>query len=216
MAEELIQQKIETRLAELPENVREAVLSADLSTHVHDIGSRHNLHVDQIGKLEDEVMLVMLGFFEPEAFSAQLEQQLLIPAVDANAIAGEVSAEIFMPIRESLKKFMDEKRRGATQTPASTPAPVFTPASQPITPPTPIKINIAVSTPPVIQPLAPSIPTAPTPAPAAPVVPIAPIMPKVEAALTQPTITVPTPPASQPTPNAQSGYKTDPYREPVE
>ena len=154
-------QLIDQRLAELPENIRTAIESADLGRMLRVIGQEHNLHIDQIGKLEDETMLVMLGFFEPEQFNTQLEQQLLIPAADAAAIAGEVTTNIFLPIRESLKRFMEEKR---AQTPVL------------VTPP---------------------------PMPAVQTSPSLPSIPQADKILTEPTVVRP-------------GYKTDPYREPIE
>jgi hypothetical protein len=229
MAEDT-RQLIEQRLAELPEDVRDAVLSAELGKHIQAIGQAHNLHVDQIGKLEDETMLVMLGFFDPEQFNAQLEQQLLIPAADAAAIAGDVNTAVFMPIRESLKRFMEEKRAEAAApatapAPNSTPAPAM-PAAQPAitieTPPTPVPIRVVPQT--TIQTSTPAVPVVQTPphvsiqssvTPPLPIVvppvsaapkPAAAPAPELHAAetmLTQPTTVKP-------------AYKTDPYREPIE
>lgn len=152
-------QEIEKRLAELPEDVRNAVLSADLGRNVQAIGQAHHLHIDQIGKLEDETMLVMLGFFDPEQFNVQIEQQLLVPAADAAAIASEINTNIFLPIRESLKRFMEEKKDAtpavpAVQTPPPMPAVVPTPAPQ--TPPAvPVipKADTALTEPTVVKPL---------------------------------------------------------------
>lgn len=194
MADTSTQDQIERRLAELPEDVRNAVLSADLGRNVQVIGQAHHLHIDQIGKLEDETMLVMLGFFDPEQFSTQLEQQLLIPAADAAAIASEINSAIFLPIRESLKHFMAERAVAAEE-----------PHLEPSTPAVPATAPAPVM--PMVQttPLAPMAqpPAAPTPVSTTPTPPPAPIMPKADAALTEPTVVKPT-------------YKTDPYREPIE
>ncbi|HVY73079.1 MAG TPA: hypothetical protein VG984_03475 [Candidatus Paceibacterota bacterium] len=184
-------QEIEKRLAELPEDVRNAVLSADLGKKVQVIGQAHRLHIDQIGKLEDETMLVMLGFFDPEQFNIQLEQQLLIPAADANAIAGEINTNIFLPIRESLKRFMLEKEPATPTMSAAVTPPV--PAIQ-TPPPMP-----AIQTPPPM-PQVSSVPSTIASAPQ----PAAPVIPNADAGLTQPAVVKP------------NSYKNDPYREPIE
>lgn len=146
MAEDT-QAQIEARLAELPEDVREAVLSAQLGERLGAIGQKHSLHIDQVGKLEDETMLVMLGFFDPDQFNKQLEEQLSLSPADAAAIAQEVNTSVFMPIRESLKRFTEAK--AAIPTPPSVPkeaqlpqvqtapSPSVAPAPVPVTPPAP-------------------------------------------------------------------------------
>ena len=242
MAEDTKDQ-IEQRLAELPDDVREAVLSAELGNHVRTIGQAHGLHIDQIGKLEDETMLVMLGFFEPNQFNTQLEQQLLIPAADAATLAAEISEQVFAPIRASLEGFMRTKR---SETPdVRMPSSVSAPAVTEI-PPTPIAITKIDSPAPAITPSVSQVPTPPIqpisqPAPVAPVIPppvsistppsmpspapipvvppiTAPSMPAAEKMLTEKTAAIAPTPA--PTPHGDTSvkpiYKTDPYREPIE
>lgn len=207
MAEENSKGEIEQRLAELPDDVRSAVLSAQLGEHVREIGQKHNLHIDQIGMLEDETMLVMLGFFPPETFSEQIAEQLRIPEADAALVAQEVNDQIFLPIRESMKRFTELKRVQA-QTPSvqtlpsnslqtqtvvtsapTTVIPIQKPTSTPILPQT------AVPTP-APTPSAPQINTSTTPPPPPPASP-------TEKMLTEPTVAKPI-------------YKADPYREPIE
>lgn len=190
--------EIEQRLAELPQDVRDAVLSAQLGENVRKIGQGHGLHIDQIGTLEDEVMLVMLGFFEPEAFSGQIAAQLQIPAADAGAIAGEVNQQIFLPIRESLKRFSESKRLAKPA--QNLPALETPPTNIPITiAPTPPVASTSVSTP-QQNPVAPSQTASEGSAQAKPPMPP---MPNAEKMLTQTTVAKPI-------------YKADPYREPIE
>jgi len=188
--------QIEQRLDELPENIRNAVLSAETGKHIREIGQRHNLHIDQLGKLEDETMLVMLGFFDPDAFNIQLEEQLLISVQDAAAVAKDVSDEIFMPIRDSLKRFMADRHAAPAQAQPQASAPTVPTAPAPVS--TPVKIN----TPPPATPPVPLVVAVPPPViPVAPVMP--PPMPAAEKMLTEQTTVKPI-------------YKTDPYREPIE
>lgn len=109
-----IEKQIEARLAELPEDVRNAVLSADLPAQLQEIGRRNNLHIDQIGKLQDETMLVMLGFFGLDQFDEQLTEQLGISPEAATALAQDVSTTIFVPIRESMKGLIEGEKDAPT------------------------------------------------------------------------------------------------------
>ncbi|MEI6864002.1 MAG: hypothetical protein WCK46_01340 [Candidatus Adlerbacteria bacterium] len=196
MEEKTIQEKIKERLAELPQDVQDAVLSADMGTHIHSIGQKHGLHIDQIGKLEDETMLVMLGFFDADTFNQQIQDQLAIPAEDAAAIAGEVSDTVFAPIRESLKNFVTNK---------ATPEKVEQNSALPAVQIAPLPAVTALSAPAVASVPAISMPVAEKMLTEKTVV-VAPTMPAP--ALVQNTPAQPTTP--------RPIYKTDPYREPIE
>ncbi|MBC7837009.1 hypothetical protein H7X87_04535 [Acetobacteraceae bacterium] len=115
-----LQKQIEARIAELPKDVHDAVLSANLGNQLQIIGTRHQLHIDQVGALEDEVMLVMLGFVEAGTFVEQLQNQLHIPQEKARELAADVSDEVFMPIRESMKQFIENRGISAIQTQTNT------------------------------------------------------------------------------------------------
>jgi hypothetical protein len=60
-----LEKQVQARLAELPADVRAAIQSADFAKKMQAIGNGHRLHIDQLAALEDEVMLVMLGFADP-------------------------------------------------------------------------------------------------------------------------------------------------------
>ncbi len=202
-------------MAELPDDIREVVLSSKLGEGLRAIGQKHNLHIDQVGALEDEAMLVMLGFFAPESFSEQIARELNLPLADATAIAAEVNEQVFLPIRESMQAFAEAKRAevkpapvtpppiaaaatGFAQAPVA-PAPAI-PQQNPITPPAaPASTGFGqVATVPK-PPAAPQAQPAPTPTPSAAPAPTSP----AEQMLTQPTVAKPI-------------YKADPYREPIE
>ncbi len=128
-----IQAKIAQRLAELPPDVRHAIESASWEPKIREIGQRHALHIDQMGLLEDETLLVMLGFAGTDEFAPQIAEQLHIPPEKAQVLAAEVNTEIFLPIRESMKRFMEARHSAQpTVTPdVSTPQPPETTPIQP-------------------------------------------------------------------------------------
>lgn len=109
--EEDVQKQIEARLAELPADVQNAIGSSDLEAKLNAIGAKHQLHIDQIGYLQDETLLVMLGFADPTEFAPQLESNLKVPKAIAETLAREVTEEIFVPIRESMKTFTESQSR---------------------------------------------------------------------------------------------------------
>ncbi len=103
--DENLQQTLQQRMAELPPNVQEAIRSADFTKKLQSIGQKYLLHIDQLGTLESEVLMVMLGFVKPEDLVGNIVSELKVPLVTANLITTDVSQELFLPIRESMKKF---------------------------------------------------------------------------------------------------------------
>ena len=94
---------IEEQVKKLPQEVKDALASENLHNSVVAIGQKHHLHVDQVGLLENEVVLVMMGLVNPVDLPGELVKELAIETTVADSIAGEVSNSIFMPIREAMK-----------------------------------------------------------------------------------------------------------------
>lgn len=118
--EEDLQKQIEQRLAELPADVQNAIASSDMEQKLNAIGAKHRLHIDQIGRLQDETMLIMLGFADMSTFDEALAKALAVPEEEANALAAEVSDQIFVPIRESMKAFAEKKTAAPPTSPEAT------------------------------------------------------------------------------------------------
>ena len=112
-------QKITQRLAELPADVRQAVQSADMAKKIEAPGATYKLHVDQIGELEDETLMVMLGFVEPESFEKRITDSLHLPAEVGKQIAADINRDIFVAVRASLRRFTEEKSAIKAVTPSA-------------------------------------------------------------------------------------------------
>jgi len=188
-----LQQQVQKRLAELPQDVQAAVRSAELAQKVQAIGKKHALHIDQIGKLEDEVYLVMLGFSDPAEFAENLGEELGLAKDQAIEVVTEVTHDIFMPIRASMQAWAEEQA-------SKEDAEVITEALS-------TKETQAKATPAPIEPRI--VPAAPS---------LKPDLLAAEAMLAEKKVTTQAPAAPKPTPdpNKPQNYKADPYREPPE
>ncbi len=113
-----IEELISSRLAELPDYVKHAIASVSPSQKVAAIAQQNNLHVDQAGVLEQEVLLSMLGITDPNAFADELVTEGGFERVVADKIAGEVAAELFLPIRDAMRRFTDEEAAREEKVPA--------------------------------------------------------------------------------------------------
>jgi hypothetical protein len=225
------QKVLQEQIAKLPPEVQDAVISPTLREKITEVGKKYALHIDQIGKLEDETVLVMIGLANPTDFVENLTAHVSLEKSVADKVAADVSDQIFLPIREAMKKFMDEEDKGkqgpsvvmpsavnaATTAPLAgqaraTSAPVPpTPVPKPPAPPSAALAGQAASAP-AVKPVeihaADLMLSEPTislpPKPPAPPVPVAPVVPPP-----------PTPAAKVETPKPPP-YKADPYREPPE
>ena len=88
----------------LPEDLKEAIFSLDMSEIVEKIGREKQLNIEQIGDLANETGMVMLGVTHPNEFIANLADRLEVDKEKARVIAGEINEQIFKPVRESIRK----------------------------------------------------------------------------------------------------------------
>ena len=105
---------LEERFAALPESIRGQMMSLDTARAVEDVGEKHHLHIDQIGELSDETGLVLLGLTRTGDFAAHIAKRTGIDAATANAVAAEIDAAVFKPIKASLVAFSGYVSRGET------------------------------------------------------------------------------------------------------
>lgn len=114
---------LKKQFEKLPVDVQRAIQSSHLHEQIEAIGKKHQLHIDQIGQLEEETVFVMLGFSDPADFVAHLTANLHLDVKKAEEIANDVGQKIMFPIRDSMRKFMEEEAKKETgQTAKDVPA----------------------------------------------------------------------------------------------
>jgi len=101
------QKQLRERFEELPEVVRNAITSADVQKQLRAVSEKHQLHIDQWGKLENEVMLTLLGFQEPAELPANIQNEVSISAEEAQSLAVDINTIVFEPIRQELERQLE-------------------------------------------------------------------------------------------------------------
>lgn len=91
------------KFKDLKEEVKDAILSADIENRVLEIGRRRALNVEQIGKLAHETYAVIFGFVKPENFEFSLLNNLNIGTERSTQVATEVNTLILRKIRDVMK-----------------------------------------------------------------------------------------------------------------
>jgi len=88
----------------LPKELQDAMFSGEATENVKKIGEKHNLHVDKIGELGEEVWFTMLGVKRSADFIRNIKTRLNLPDEKINMIAKDINEKIFLPVREYMKK----------------------------------------------------------------------------------------------------------------
>lgn len=100
--------ELKDRFLQLPKAVQNAITSADVENRLRKLSETHKLHLDQWQKLENEVMLALLGIQKVEMLEENIKNEVGVPAEDAALLAGDIAEEIFLPIREELESELDQ------------------------------------------------------------------------------------------------------------
>lgn len=95
---------IEERFAQLPQIVKDAFTSADVTKHLQQLASSHKLHLDQWQKLETQVQYTLLGIEPIEQLEANIKKSVDVPDDVAHTLAEDISHTVFEPIREELER----------------------------------------------------------------------------------------------------------------
>lgn len=100
---------LKDQFKKIPQDIQDAILAVDLRSKMQFITKKNNLHIDQAGALENEAVFVLLGLEHPNDLIANLAKHVEVSEEKAEAIAEDLNREIFLKVRESLKKIFKEK-----------------------------------------------------------------------------------------------------------
>lgn len=125
---EFTNEQITRAMESLPEEFQDAIADSYVSNKVLEIGQQHALHIDQIGKLQDNAMFAALGLIDGNTFGKTIAKELAIPSDKALAIVRDVNSEVFEGIRalvkeRTVREETETREENAEATPASPPEP---------------------------------------------------------------------------------------------
>jgi len=122
----------------LPFDLKKTIVSSETRQRLQAVVERHQLYSDQADDLEMETTLVMLGLRPPTDFITNVKNALNVSEEKARAIAEDINAEIFRPVRESLKKIhgitSDQQPTTSNPQPITQTTPVIPAIPKPPTP----------------------------------------------------------------------------------
>lgn len=95
-------------IASLPPEIQKAINYSNLGQKIDKIGQEHSLHIDKVGDLYAITEMVMFGLIHPNNFVSSIEKRLEVSRGVAEMVARDVNNEIFLAIREEMKKITEQ------------------------------------------------------------------------------------------------------------
>ena len=102
MPEKLTKEQYRKLFQQLPEELKDQILSEETANNVFSICDRND--IEQISVLASESDDVLLGLLPPDKFQESLEEKLNLNKETAKKVAREVYRLIFYPVKENLEK----------------------------------------------------------------------------------------------------------------
>lgn len=98
--EESVAQVMQT----LPPPIRHYLGQGKYSVVANQLMTKYGLHIDQGGILEREIMLLLMGIENPDEFTQALADEAKLDVQTINNITKDVNDQIFVPLREEMRK----------------------------------------------------------------------------------------------------------------
>ena len=118
MTEEL-KKTIKEELANLTQEGQDAINAVDWVKITEEIGKKFNLEESEVGDLQIETLLVLIGATDLEFYAVNIENHVNTTTATANALAEEVFKQVLTPVRnlfeENIKKSVGNKNLGPEQ-----------------------------------------------------------------------------------------------------
>jgi hypothetical protein len=135
-----------TRFELLPEDVRKAIMDDGYQKKLFDLAKAEKLTYEELGIIETETTMVLLGMTKPADYRSELESELKKTGPEIDTIVKAVNDQIFAPIRASLERIYSAKKEPADYIPQSIVTGVTPKPAEPIFEPTTAPANAIYST----------------------------------------------------------------------
>lgn len=101
--DEETKQMLAKRFEALPKSIQDLILSDYYQETLMGLGQKHQLNIEQLGIIEREVTMVLMGLINSSNFEGELTRELRVDKEKGRAITQDVSDKVFAKVRELLK-----------------------------------------------------------------------------------------------------------------
>ena len=103
MLEDFPKEKLQEIYESMPQDLKEALFSQEISDTINDICLENNLEEKQISKIVEYVGYVFLGLLSPNDFEKTTKEKLIIKDDLAQKISRQITRLVFFPLKTSLE-----------------------------------------------------------------------------------------------------------------
>ena len=86
----------------LPEELKKAVFSLEITDDIYNVGQQNNIEDKKIAEIVRYTGWVLLGLLPPDEFQETLEKEVKLKPAIAKKIVSEINRFAFRPVKESL------------------------------------------------------------------------------------------------------------------
>ncbi len=105
-----VEAELKQRFELLPEDIRQAIMDTGYQQKLFDIAKERKLTYEELGILETETTMVLLGMTKPADYRDGLQVELKKNDADLDPIVAAVNEKVFAPVRASLERLYSAKR----------------------------------------------------------------------------------------------------------
>jgi hypothetical protein len=107
-----------SRFTLLPDDIKGAIMDAKYQQTLFDLAKAEKLTYEELGVLETETTMVLLGMTKPADYRDELQAELKKNDPEIDTIVKAVNEQVFAPIRASLERVYAAKKDPADYIPA--------------------------------------------------------------------------------------------------
>ncbi len=116
-----VRQDLQTRFALLPQEIQDIVSSSDYQIKLFELAKKYKLTYEQLGTLELETTMVLLGTSNPNNYQATVAGELKKKPEEISEMIEEIKNQIFGPIHTSLMNLYKNDETSDEETTETTP-----------------------------------------------------------------------------------------------
>lgn len=102
-------QEIGKKFDTLPKELKNAIANLDMGSITDGLRKKYSLHVDQLGKIAEEITLAMVGLTRVTEFSQNIKNKTGLAQDIVNLITYDLNKQIFSNIRRELEDLSRER-----------------------------------------------------------------------------------------------------------
>lgn len=101
-----LHQLIQEKMDALPSHIQESLAKINWEQEIISIGQKHGLHIDEMGTLQTETILVLVGLAHPDQYPNNLKKDLHLSTEKIDSIVADVNEKVFKNVRKELIMYL--------------------------------------------------------------------------------------------------------------